>query len=484
MNFRFLELFLLVFLPSLPVFAAEDSLPILFLRQKIEITGVESLKEVSVCPLYKNAQWAVTSRWDDSCSEPDMKMSQLMDKYGYKATFYLNGPLDPAVEKSILARGHALGGHSCSHPFFGKCSYNQIVEEILKNRIDIEARTDTPVNSFAFPFNQYESAARPTLRWDIYRILRRAGYVHTAYNVFLTPEMKNLSQCNQLPYDYSPAPVQVNAFLADSALQKKEPNICFNTHAWAYTGSPDRFTQLEADLKRFAHRREFWYPSLTDYGAYRFQYKLARIEDLNKSSGKISFTLVRPAGLDTNSPIPLSLQLAGTLAQPVQITADGKPLSPDSMGKETAVFCVSFPPGYGPPVKIDAVCSEGKPVLSTKFPFLAASLFLDREPNKFHLRHTKTGPVLKEICVTLRLPFAARDPVLRTQSSTLGSDGLLAVPFPPHWLDRSRAIGDGRAFFAAQVDFLCEGKSCRLYVYGYKNIPFFEKAAIHPKDPL
>jgi peptidoglycan/xylan/chitin deacetylase (PgdA/CDA1 family) len=483
MKISLLHFFLLVFLPSLPVFAAEDTLPILYLRQKVEITGVDSLKGVKVCPLYKNAQWAVTSRWDDSNSDADLKMSQLMDKYGYKATFYLNGLLDATVVKSILARGHAFGGHSCSHPFFAQCSYNRIVEEILKNRIDIEARTDISVNSFAFPYNQYESATRPTLHWDIYRILRRAGYVHTAYNVFLTPEMKNISQCNQLPYEGSPAGPQFNAFLADSALQKKEPNICFNTHAGSYTGSPGLFTQLEADLKQFAGRKDFWYPTLTDYGAYRFQYKLAKIEDLKKSTGNVSFTLVRPAGLDTNSPIPLSLKIDGTVANNFQITVDGKILPPDSKEKESAVFSVPFPSECGPPSKIDAVCVEGKPVFSPKFPFLIASLFLEREPYQFQLRHMKNGPALKNIFVTLRLPFAAEEPVIRTKPTrVLGPNGLLSVSFDPRWTDRSLAMVQGRAMFVAQVDFLCDNKPSRLYVYGYKDIPSSEKATVYPKD--
>jgi peptidoglycan/xylan/chitin deacetylase (PgdA/CDA1 family) len=483
MNIRSLNFLLVLLFPSLPVFAAtDDNLPVSYLQQKIQITGLDSFKEIKICPLYKNAQWAVTSRWDDSNSDADLKMSQLMDKYSYKATFYLNGALDAAVEKSILARGHALGSHSCSHPFFGLCSYNRIVEEILKNRIDIEARIDTPVNSFAFPYNQFSHPSRPTLPWDIYRILRRAGFVHTAYNGFLTPEMKNISQCNQLPYEGSPAAAPFNAFLADSALQKKEPNICFNTHAGSYTGSPGLFTQLEADLKQFAYRKDLWYSTLTDYGAYRFQSRLAHIENLQKSPGKVSFTLVRPAGIDTNSPVPLSLQIAGTPGKNFQITGDGKILTPDSAQKDSAVFSVPFPPEAGPPSKIDAVGVEGKPVSSPKFPFLTASLLLDREPYRFQLQCAKAGPAIKNVVVTLRLPFAAEPPVIRNQAAVLNPEGLLNIPFQPCWTDRSRAALEGRALFVAQVDFLCEGKPSRLYVYAYKTLPSSEKVTNYPKN--
>ncbi len=483
MNMRLLNFLLVLLFPSLPVFAAaDDNLPVSYLQQKIQVTGLDSFKEITICPLYKNAQWAVTSRWDDSNTDADLKMSQLMDKYGYKATFYLNGLLDAGVMKSILARGHAFGGHSSSHPIFGLCSYNRIVEEILKNRIEIEAHTDIPVNSFSFPYNNYGHSSRPTLQWDIYRILRRSGYVHAAYNVFLTPEMKILSQCNQLPGDGLPVSSQFNAFLADSALQKKEPNICFNTHAGSYTGSQGAWTQLESELKQFAHRKEFWYPTLTDYGAYRFQYKLAKIENLEKSPAAVSFTLVRPAGLDTNSPVPLSLQIAGTPAKNFQITVDGKNLLPDSAQKYSAVFSVPFPPESAPPSKIDAVGVEGKPVASPKFPFLTASLVLDSDPCQFQLRRLKTGPALKNIVVTFRLPFAAREPVIRNQTAGFNPDGLLTVSFQPRWTDQSLAVVQGRAMFVAQVDFLCDGKPSRLYVLGCKDIPSSDKAAIYAKD--
>ncbi len=73
---------------------------------------------------------------DDMPSEFLTHMLKLLDGYGRKAVFFVNGCRHPDKEdiKAILESGHAIGNHSFSHYFFNPMLTEIIVSDLERNR--------------------------------------------------------------------------------------------------------------------------------------------------------------------------------------------------------------------------------------------------------------------------------------------------------------------------------------------------------------
>ncbi len=451
-------------------------------EQKVEVSGrFEVRAGVEILPLYQGAKWALTSRWDDNSTDADATMAKVLEKYGYKGTFYLNwSGIGEALERSLIRRGHAMGSHSINHPGLTECTYNKILEELLKSRIDIETRTDFSVNSFAFPGNSFSDASRPEIQWDIYRLIVRAGYVQVAWSATLPEMMKDISGDLELPGDGHPLEPWFSEVAGNEALRQREPNMSFCTHAWAYA-SGNKWSLLESQLKTYAGKKDYWYCTQADYGAYRYQYRRSRIKNVFRTAKGLSFILVRPALVDAGRNVPLTLKVTGSDLTRSDITVDGKKLSADRRSSDTAIISVPFPAGEKLPEKIDAVYVEAGPVVSKKFPFLSAALGLEDEEKNLRLTLTNSGSPITNVKVTYRLPFAAAPGMAGREVAEIAKDKLLADTVNLTWPDRSLRLLDGRGMFAAQVDFKHESRQNRLYVVRYKAMKPSDSTKNYPQ---
>lgn len=100
----------------------------------------------------------VTTSWDDG-TVTDLKLAQILEKYGIKGTFYISKshPNNPLSEKDVVAldRKFEIGAHSISHPDLTKITLLQAKREIRDSKTYLEDLVGHDVSMFAYPYGRY-----------------------------------------------------------------------------------------------------------------------------------------------------------------------------------------------------------------------------------------------------------------------------------------------------------------------------------------
>lgn len=125
---------------------------------------------------------ALTLSYDDGV-EQDVQLIEIMKKYGLKGTFNLNsGVYKPegvtyepgtihrrmdreSVSNLYTANGMEVAVHGLTHPFLEKLPYNLCVQEIMKDRENLEQQFDTIVRGMAYPFGTYNDEVVDILKY-------------------------------------------------------------------------------------------------------------------------------------------------------------------------------------------------------------------------------------------------------------------------------------------------------------------------------
>jgi len=100
---------------------------------------------------------ALTLSFDDGGSD-DRKLVEILNRYGLRAAFHLNSyslDLDGYVtrkEVSSLYKGHEVSAHSVSHPFLQHLPPTMVIDEMMKNRQELEQLCGYPVRGMSYPF--------------------------------------------------------------------------------------------------------------------------------------------------------------------------------------------------------------------------------------------------------------------------------------------------------------------------------------------
>jgi peptidoglycan/xylan/chitin deacetylase (PgdA/CDA1 family) len=118
--------------------------------------------------MWNGRKKAVTFSFDDGVTQ-DIRLIEILNKYGLKATFNLNseflgldGTLDrngrtvrhdkisPDKIKEIYA-GHEVAGHTLTHPFLPDCSDEEIIRQVERDRENLSRLCGYEVVSMAYP---------------------------------------------------------------------------------------------------------------------------------------------------------------------------------------------------------------------------------------------------------------------------------------------------------------------------------------------
>ena len=107
---------------------------------------------------------ALTMSYDDG-REEDRHLVALFNQYGIKGTFNLNSGIGwnsrvgekriPPNEYKELYKGHEIAAHTYTHPTIERCPLEQVVQQILEDRKELEAITKYPVRGLAYPNGSY-----------------------------------------------------------------------------------------------------------------------------------------------------------------------------------------------------------------------------------------------------------------------------------------------------------------------------------------
>jgi peptidoglycan/xylan/chitin deacetylase (PgdA/CDA1 family) len=131
---------------------------------------------------------ALTLSYDDGV-EQDIKLIEIMNRYGLKGTFNLNSGLyapegtvypngqihrrmtKKQVTETYMNSGHEVAVHSLTHPFLEQLPVNMVTNEIIKDRENLEAQFGAIVRGMAYPYG--------TLSDSVVDALRNCGIVYS-----------------------------------------------------------------------------------------------------------------------------------------------------------------------------------------------------------------------------------------------------------------------------------------------------------------
>jgi peptidoglycan/xylan/chitin deacetylase (PgdA/CDA1 family) len=104
----------------------------------------------------------ITTSWDDG-DPRDLRMADLLEKYGLKGTFYACptppcGPPLTSAELSALSRRFEVGAHTIHHVVLTEVPAAQAREEISASRKYVQDATGGSVEMFCFPRGRYSRA--------------------------------------------------------------------------------------------------------------------------------------------------------------------------------------------------------------------------------------------------------------------------------------------------------------------------------------
>jgi glycosyltransferase involved in cell wall biosynthesis/peptidoglycan/xylan/chitin deacetylase (PgdA/CDA1 family) len=119
----------------------------------------------------------VTTSWDDG-HKLDLRTAKLLQKYGFKSTFYISledrelrqeDRLDEN-EIRLLAQDFEIGAHTMTHPKLDQISDDLAKKEIYESKYALERITGKPVTSFCYPYGSYNG--------KIKQFVEQAGFTY------------------------------------------------------------------------------------------------------------------------------------------------------------------------------------------------------------------------------------------------------------------------------------------------------------------
>ena len=114
------------------------------------------------------AKLIVTTSWDDG-SVLDLKLAEMLTKYGIKGTFYIpksHKNVTPLRRADIvkLAAEHEVGAHTVNHPHLTQIPPAEAKTEIIDSKIYLEEILGKKIRMFSYPFGEYNEAIKGILK--------------------------------------------------------------------------------------------------------------------------------------------------------------------------------------------------------------------------------------------------------------------------------------------------------------------------------
>lgn len=223
---------------------------------------------------------ALTFSYDDGVIQ-DMRLVELLNRYGMKGTFNLNSGLynsetDRSINRRMTERQitelfanspHEVACHSYTHPSLTECSSGCATYEVIKDREALEAQFGTVIRGMAYPYG--------TVNDEVVDALKACGIVY-ARTVVSTEKF-------DLPRDWLRMPATChhnNPRLMELAKQfvdkpvKLEPKLFY---LWGHTyefDDNDNWNVIEDFVEFMSGREEqIWYATNMEIYEYIHDYE-------------------------------------------------------------------------------------------------------------------------------------------------------------------------------------------------------------------
>ena len=214
---------------------------------------------------------AVTLSYDDQ-SEQDIRLVDILNKNGLKATFNLSTGLysyegkqfkEGAVCRRMTRKrsielyknsGHEVAVHGYSHAYLTQMPSSSVSREVLADRLDLEADYETDVRGMAYPFGDYSYSS------EVANALRASGIVYS--------RMTSSTRKFRLPSDWlkwNPTCKHTDERLMELAksfvsnCENKEPMLFY---LWGHSfefESDGNWDVIESFCEYMGNRDDIWY---------------------------------------------------------------------------------------------------------------------------------------------------------------------------------------------------------------------------------
>ena len=419
-------------------------------------------------PLYNGYIWAISSRWDDN-NKSDLKMRDVLEKHGHKATWYLNSPGDfISTGIELLKGGNSIGGHSLSHPFITYVNRNRMFEEIAGIRAEWEAAADVLVVSYAFSFCDFRIPNEAGgVHADITRALNRAGFYNIANGWYHDQLQTDMILSPIMPWDGKDIDEFAEAALKSETFGRKHPNLSYSMHTWYNT--PQAWARFEDQLDKYANNPNWWYCNQNQYAAYRYQYLHSKLYPPQRDGNTIKLRIKRPKLLDLNNPVPLTFRIKAVLPEDViSVKCQTADCVLSERKTDGFVFHLYHDRKRALPGKIGIIRNKNNRAAITDadqgadFPGLRALLSFHNQQLHVIIDNRSKVP-LKNIRVTYRLPLAWKQGVIYQRIKDIRPGTKREEKLTARLLHKGYKYNAGISYFLAQIDFILAGLPGRLY---------------------
>ena len=155
---------------------------------------------------------AVTFSYDDAVTQ-DLRLIEMLNKYGLKATFNINSELlgkDGELiregahvkhnkfrteEVKYIYKGHEIAVHSLTHPDLTKCDDAEVVRQVEEDRKNLTAIADYDVVGMAYPCGPNDDRVA-----ELIRLHTGVKYARTVTESFSFDPQDNLYRFNPTVY--------------------------------------------------------------------------------------------------------------------------------------------------------------------------------------------------------------------------------------------------------------------------------------------
>ena len=460
-----------------------------------------------IAPLHHDLRAAFSTRMDD-CNLNDLRVAEVMEKFGQKGTFTLNDPKswwqdstetgvkvsdDPAVEipRRLLAGGNSIGGHTLNHEMLPALSKNAAFREILGARVALELWSATPNISFVYPFVFFRSELRSGAdRADLEEMLRRSGYYQLAEHHYNEDWDSSLQDSLFITCDAdSVGGSYGESVLTQARSEEDRPLFLVTMHAWVKQWGGPEFPKLAEIYRRWSGRAHWWYCNHNQYAAYRYQALHSRLATFVEGN-VLRAVLTRPDPLDLGDWTPLTFLVKGVSdADVVSVKSPGAEVRPVALGGAYA-FDLSHGQDHG---TIEAYAESDNPgnterLEEAKSPTEGLRARLCRKDRVLTLAlRNEGGQTLHDIRVVFRLPLRWQEGVVRKQVGTLAGGASVTLDVLLAERADARHYSDGPDYNVAQVDYRGQRRA-RLYATceapGGEPPAFFSRNGFRVLGPL
>jgi peptidoglycan/xylan/chitin deacetylase (PgdA/CDA1 family) len=146
----------------------------------------------------------ITTSWDDG-SPSDIRLADLLDKYGLQGTFYIpreNTEHTVMLQKDVIALSERfeIGGHTLSHKSLGNSTESEMEYEVNGSYHWLNELLDQSPISFCLPYGHYNKKAIEIIYKSGYKYIRTTELLSPAYNADISHTTLQVFQHSKLTY--------------------------------------------------------------------------------------------------------------------------------------------------------------------------------------------------------------------------------------------------------------------------------------------